>query len=288
MQINKKITTSTLALLGILFFLNSCKKEYDTIQTIDDAKIQAYIKANNLTMKKDPAGFYYQVLSQGTGTPLLNKDSVIYNLAIKNLEGVAYYNTATYSSEGTYLGYVNPEAYRTALTDLNHGAKVRVILPSYLAYGKNGTSVVPSNEVIISELTTLPETKQWQVDDKFIREYLTAKGLNAIKDPSRVYYIVSQQGTGSTSVDISSTLTLKYTGRLLNGTVFDTSGDATTSASLDGLIKGWQILLGRTAGTKIRIFVPSDLGYGLEGGGQGIIPGKSCLDFDIEIVEVAN
>ncbi|RZK58136.1 MAG: hypothetical protein EOO87_01040 [Pedobacter sp.] len=283
----KKISLYGVALLGMLVLFNSCKKEYESIESIDEAKIQAYIKANNLTMTKDPAGFYYQVLTPGSGAPMLNRDSVFYNLAIKSLSGVSYYTTAAYSNEGTYLGYISPASYRTALENVARGSKVRVILPSYLAYGKNGTGNVPSNEVIMAELSTFTQAKQWELDDKYITDFLTSKSLTATKLPSRVYRIVSQVGSGET-VDIGSTITVKYAGRLLNGTVFDQSvGEATLVSPISSLIKGWEAgLLGMQKGAKVRLFIPSDLGYGLSA--QTSIPASSSLDFDIELVDVTN
>jgi len=284
----KKLTLYSFALLGILVLLNSCKKEYESIESIDDAKIQAYIKKNNLTMKKDPSGFYYQVLTAGTGAPLANKDSVFYTLSVKSLDGASYYNTPAYGNEGTYVGYAYPSSYRIALLGVNRGSTVRVILPSYLAYGKNGNSTVPSNEVIVSELTTYSEDKQWQIDDKKIIAFLAAKGLTATKSSNRVYYKINELGTG-TAVDLGSTVTVKYTGRLLNGTVFDQmTGDQTFVTSIvgGGLIKGWEVLLGMPKGTKVRIFIPSDLAYGTAGSTS--IPTNSILDFDIEIVDVTD
>lgn len=282
----KKITVYTFALLGVLVLFNACKKEYESIQSIDDTKIQDYIKKNNLTMTKDPTGVYYQVLTQGTGTSLLNKDSVFYNLKISSLSGSNYYTTTAFSNEGTYLGYISPSSYRTALDGVKRGSKVLVILPSYLAYGKNGTAAVPSNEVIISEISTYTEATQWQIDDKRITDFLTAKGITAIKNPSRVYYKVNTVGTGAT-VDISSIITVKYTGRLLNGTVFDqTTGDATFQSPLNNVIRGWNVLLGMQKGAKVRIFIPSDLAYGSSA--QAAIPASSVLDFDIELVDVTN
>lgn len=288
----KKLIFPAIALLGLLLLFNSCKKEYETIQSIDEAKIQAYIKQNNLTMTKDPAGFYYQVLNQGTGAPLLNKDSVFYSLAVKSLSGTSFYNTATYSTEGTYLGYLSPEAYRIALTGVNRGGKVRVILPSYLAYGKNGTETVPSNEVILSEITVSPYGKIWEIDDQNINNFLTAKGLTAVKNPSRVYTIMNFVGTGDAISSTASTITVNYTGRLLNGTIFDQNNGLTSQLNL--LIPGWQkTLVGLKQGTKIRFFVPSDLAYGATGSrnqttGSYIVPPNSALDFDIEITGVTN
>ncbi len=292
MLMRKKLIFPAIALLGLLLLFNSCKKEYETIQSIDEAKIQAYIKQNNLTMTKDPSGFYYQVLSQGTGTPLLNKDSVFYSLAIKSLSGTSYYSTATYSTEGNYLGYVSPAAYRIALTGVNRGGKVRVILPSYLAYGKNGTSTVPSNEVILSEITVSPYKTMIEIDDKNINDFLTSKGLTAVKNPSRVYTITSFVGTGDVISSTASTVTVNYTGRLLNGTIFDQNNGL--SSALNLLIPGWQkTLVGLRQGTRIRFFVPSDLAYGAAGSrnqatGAYTVPPNSALDFEIEITGVTN
>lgn len=286
-EMRKKLTIYFLALFGLVILLNSCKKEYETIESIDDAKIQAYLKKNNLNMTKDPSGFYYQVLSNGTGVPFVNKDSIFYTLNVSNLEGVNYYNTSTYSNEGTYFGYLNPSSYRTALAGTNRGAKVRVILPSYLAYGRNGSGNVPPNEIIISELTTKSEKSQIEIDDKIIVAFLAANNITATKAPSRVYYKINTLGQGNT-IGLSSSVTVKYTGRLLNGTVFDqTTGDNTLTYAVDQVIRGWDVLLGMSAGTKVRIFVPSDLAYGPSGSGTAVPP-SAILDFDIEIVSVTN
>ncbi len=287
-QMNIKNIKYLFTLLTILVVFNSCKKEYDTIETIDDAKIKAYIQKNNIPAIKDPSGYYYQVLEQGTGGKLLNKDSVFYNLAVKSLTGASYYKAIEYSNEGNYLGYLKPDSYRNALYAVNRGGKVRVIVPSYLAYGKNGFGVIPSNEVLVTEISVYSETKQLQIDDRLINEFIAAKGLTMDKQASRVYLNISTAGAGEV-IKASSTITAKYKGRLLTGTVFDeTTGDVTRAFALNGnIIDGWKkTLVGLTKGTKLRMLVPSDLSYG-ESGRTGIPP-SSVLDFDIEIVDVTN
>lgn len=276
---------SLIALLTIVMVFNSCKKEYESIEDIDEAKIQAYIKQNNIPAIKDPSGYYYQVLDKGTGGELLNKDSVFYNLAVKSLTGTSYYTPLEYSNEGNYLGYLKPDTYRTALYAVNRGGKVRVIVPSYLAYGKNGLGVIPPNEVLVTEITVYPETKQWEIDDKVIKQFITAKGLTMTKHASRVYLNISTVGTGEVIAN-RSTITVKYKGRLLTGTVFDEDTDGYENA-LSGFVQGWRkSLVGLTKGTKLRMLIPSDLAYG-PAGREGIPP-NAPLDFDVEIVEVKN
>lgn len=287
MQMSKNIMKYSYALLALIIVFSSCKKDYETIKDIDEAKIQAYITKNNLPTTKDPQGFYYQVLDPGTAGTMLNKDSVFYTVVVKSLNGDVYYSPAEFSNTGNYLGYVNPEAYRISLQAIKRGGKVRVIVPSYLAYGKNGNGPVPSNEVIVAELTTYPETTQWQIDDRLINQFLTAKGITATKLPSRVYIKVNQEGAG-TVVNQFSNLTVKYTGRFLSGTEFDkTTGDATFITLLNQTVPGWRkALLGLKKGAKVRLLIPSDLGYGPAAYQQ--IPGNSILDFDIELVDVVD
>lgn len=283
----KKITLYTAALLAANVLFNSCKKDYESIESIDEAKMQAYIKQNNLTMTKDPSGFYYQVVSNGTGVPFANKDSVFYELKASSLTGVGYYSTPAYSVESNVVGYLSPPAYRIALAGTNRGAKIRVLLPSYLAYGKNGYLGVPPNEVILAELTTRPETAQWVIEDELITNYLAANNITAVKSPSRVYYKINTAGTGET-IDIGSNVTVKFVGRLLNGTIFDqaTGDQSWTFAMTGGAIKGFDVLLGMKVGTKLRMYIPSDLAYGSLGNGP--VPPNSILDFEVEIVSLTN
>src|SRR5690606_15328524 len=120
-----------------------------------------------------------------------------------------------------------------------------------------------------------------------------AKSLVPVVDPNRVRYIISAVGTNPTEVKTTSKIKAKYTGRLLDGTVFDSSTDG-VEFKLDGVIKGWtQIIPGKIGvGGKIRLLIPSDLGYGQtaqrDGNGNVSIPANSVLDFDIEIVSVTN
>ena len=92
---------------------------------------------------------------------------------------------------------------------------------------------------------------------------------------------------------------LNYTGRLLDGTVFDSSDpDECTAAGLQwheplnyivgkmSLIPGWeQGVMDQPEGTSLRIVMPSALGYGPQGAGQQIPP-YSPLVFDIDILSV--
>ena len=89
---------------------------------------------------------------------------------------------------------------------------------------------------------------------------------------------------------LHSKILVHYTGKLEDGTVFDSSYDRGQPFSfqigLRQVIEGWeQGLLGMKVGGKRTIFIPSELGYGDRGAGD-LIPPNANLIFDIEIIDV--
>ncbi len=120
-------------------------------------------------------------------------------------------------------------------------------------------------------------------DDVIIQQYLTDNNIDATKDDSGIYYIITEEGTGD-HPDINSEVTVKYKGYLTDGTVFDeTTGNSTATFPLSGLIRGWQIGIPKLKqGGKGTFFIPSGLGYG--DNATGSIPANSVLIFDIGLV----
>lgn len=106
---------------------------------------------------------------------------------------------------------------------------------------------------------------------------ITASGLQ---------YEVLKQGTGKLAHS-NDLVTVHYEGRLLDGTVFDSSykrGEP-VEFPLDKVIKGWTEGVSlMQVGSKYRFYIPSRLGYG-EAGNMGIEP-NSLLIFDIELLNV--
>ncbi len=94
-------------------------------------------------------------------------------------------------------------------------------------------------------------------------------------------------GTGAEAT-VGSTVTVNYTGKFENGTVFDTSvGKTPFSFQLGAgqVIAGWdQGLQGMKVGGKRLLIVPAALGYGAND--YGPIPGNSTLIFEVELLNV--
>lgn len=122
-----------------------------------------------------------------------------------------------------------------------------------------------------------------KAEEPAMLNYASANGIFPVKHSSGMYYEIINPGTGATPV-MGSTVFAKYTGKLVNNTVFDKSEEA-VRFPLKGVIEGWQIGIPLIKkGGKIKLIIPSAYTYGCKGSGR--IPGNSILIFDIELVDV--
>ena len=123
-----------------------------------------------------------------------------------------------------------------------------------------------------------------QIDDEIIQQYISDNNLNATSTSSGLYYVIETTGNG-VFPNIYSTVTVAYTGILVDGTVFDQSSSAGISFPLTNVIQGWQegIPLFSEGGTG-KLLIPSALGYGNRSVGN--IPENSVLIFDVELIDV--
>lgn len=127
--------------------------------------------------------------------------------------------------------------------------------------------------------------KQAAEDDVKIQAYIKANNITATKDPSGLYYQIVTAGTG-VNPTAASTVRVAYTGKLLDGTQFDTGTNFQTALSANaGVIQGWKIGIPYCKqGGRILLIIPSGLAYGLPG--KGTIPPNNVLVFTIDLVQV--
>ncbi|MDX1685884.1 MAG: FKBP-type peptidyl-prolyl cis-trans isomerase [Saprospiraceae bacterium] len=105
---------------------------------------------------------------------------------------------------------------------------------------------------------------------------------------SGLQYEVLKEGEGPVP-DAASKVTTHYTGKLIDGTVFDSSVERGEPISfpVGGVIKGWQEALQlMPQGSKWKLYIPYELAYGARGAGGGRIPPYSTLIFEIELIDV--
>ena len=115
---------------------------------------------------------------------------------------------------------------------------------------------------------------------------------NAKKDsvkvtPSGLQYKVLTAGTGATPT-ATQKVKVNYEGRLIDGTVFDSSYKRNQPATFacNQVIKGWtEALTMMPVGSKWELYIPQELGYGAREAGK--IPPFSTLIFTVELLEIA-
>ncbi|HFQ81760.1 MAG TPA: peptidylprolyl isomerase [Desulfobacterales bacterium] len=124
--------------------------------------------------------------------------------------------------------------------------------------------------------------------ERAVEKIIAEKWPKAITTPSGLKYVVVRKGHGPTPKP-GTVLTVNYTGRLLNGTKFDSSVDRGQPFRFPvgehRVIKGWdEAFLGMRKGEKRILIIPPQLGYGARGAGR-VIPPNATLVFDVELLD---
>lgn len=126
--------------------------------------------------------------------------------------------------------------------------------------------------------------KNLKEGESFLADNAKKEGVTTTK--SGLQYLVLKSGAGK-KPKATSQVKVHYEGRLINGTVFDSSIDRGEPLTfpLNQVIAGWtegvQLM---QEGAKYRFFIPAKLAYGETGAGN--IPPNSTLIFDVELLEV--
>ncbi|MCI7585791.1 MAG: FKBP-type peptidyl-prolyl cis-trans isomerase [Bacteroidales bacterium] len=156
-------------------------------------------------------------------------------------------------------------------------------------YGE-GTPAMTYDEAkqVVQEYFTNLQAKAGEMNAKAGKEYLTnnAKEEGVKVTESGLQYLVVKEGNGK-KPGPNDVVTVHYTGRLIDGTVFDSSverGEPATFAVgqvIPGWVEGLQLM---SEGSAYRLFIPSELAYGEHG--TGPIQPNSTLIFDVQLLKV--
>jgi FKBP-type peptidyl-prolyl cis-trans isomerase len=126
--------------------------------------------------------------------------------------------------------------------------------------------------------------KNIEAGEKFLASNKKKPGIRITA--SGIQYEVMREGTGVKPKE-TDTVEVNYAGTLVNGTEFDNSykRGQPISFPLNGVIRGWtEALQLMPAGSKYKLYIPYQLGYGMNDNGP--IPGGSLLIFEVELLSV--
>lgn len=163
-------------------------------------------------------------------------------------------------------------------------------------YGNKPAMTYDEAKAEIQKYFTALEAKQQEAakvmgeaNAKTGRDFLEKNGAREeVKvTASGLQYEVIREGNGP-KPEAGDRVVVHYTGKLIDGTVFDSSeerGEAATFG-VTQVIPGWvEALQMMNAGSRWRLFIPSDLAYGPNGAG-GVIGPNQTLIFDVDLLEV--
>ncbi|MHC1704919.1 MAG: FKBP-type peptidyl-prolyl cis-trans isomerase [Tenuifilaceae bacterium] len=310
-----------LFLLMPFLLLNIACDRSDTDPVGDElARLEAWIYVNNIDPNtKKPSGLYFINKQEGTGLTPKDSNFVIISFTAKTLDDVVFQTTYKEVAElndifQPKIHYVpqfkqyltnnfNIKALPEGLSYMKEGGSARLIIPSNLGFGKTNSTLVPGYSTLIYDIALVKVVeKPKEYEQSLLTDYLaTNTGFTSISDS--IYIKKIAEGTRECVIAKDSVVKVMYTGRYLDGFVFDTNVESVAkenniySSSSDkyepfsftvgsaGAIAGFSVAVKKMIeGEKAIVVIPSTYAYGATGSGD--IPPYTTLVFEIEIVNV--
>lgn len=177
--------------------------------------------------------------------------------------------------KGAQFGEVNLDQVMAGMKDVLFEKEVRI----------------PENEInqIISsylmERQSFLSDKNLADGQAFLEKNKTAENVQVTE--TGLQFRILEAGNGVFAKNDRDTVEVHYTGKLLDGTVFDSSEERGEPIRfpLNMVVKGWSEGLKKIdEGGRIELFIPAELGYGAQT--YGPIPGNSVLHFEVKLLKV--
>lgn len=113
------------------------------------AQIKAFTSANNISATKHGSGIYYQIIDSGRGSTPVNGSLITVKYIGKLL------NNSTFDQSDSYSNYLGTliEGWQIGIPLIKKGGEIKLIIPSTLGYGCNGSGrAVPPNSVLYFDI----------------------------------------------------------------------------------------------------------------------------------------
>lgn len=283
----------------------------------------------NSGFKKSDGGLLYNIHEDKEGANIKAGDFVVMNLIVKNDADSVLNNS--YDQGMPVITAVPQPQYKGDVVNgillLSQGdsATIRVNVDSakagnhmpkdfkgkYLTYQVKVEKVVAkgklSDQVFqgrVAELFKAETAKMEKAEPVKIQKYLDENSLKPTKTASGLYYVITKEGSGP-KIGKGDSAVVNYTGKLINGKVFDTSIKEVAqknkgvynamrpykpiriAVGVGSVIPGWdeglQLL---NKGSKATFVIPSKLAYGQQGAGP--IPPYTPIVFEVELIDIVH
>lgn len=307
--------------LSLSMLLSGCLKNEETSAEkrikADDEAIRQYLSSHSEDAVPQYYGnytFYSLPLQTNPGGKATNPGDIItIYYKVSTLNGNVFDSLTASSGEPLKLELLSsksallPVGLDAGLSLMKKGEKYRFYIPSTLALGDyQFSAALPSYSNLIIEaevVDILTLAQQKAIEEQPIQHFITQSNLANVDSLGNGLYLArSQEGEGSLPAN-GKTVTLKYVGKFLDGSVFDQSGSSNFKITLgyDNVIPGFsQGIMKMKKGEKGKLIIPSHLAYGasrqvvpqrirqdmIEKNFLSKIPPFSPLTFDIEIVDI--
>ena len=208
------------------------------------------------------------IVVEAAGTPKTEKEKFSYAIGFRVGQSLKRDN----------ITEVDEKFISQAISDVIKDAKLKITTDEMQA------AIAAQQKKMLASRNAKGE-KAKKAGEAFLAKNKKAKDVKTLD--SGVQYKVLTKGKGK-QLAKTDTFEAHYEGKLLDGTVFDSSYKRNRPAtfSLDGVIKGWQeVLPMMKVGDKWTVWIPSELAYGSRGAGNAIGPGETLL-FDIEVLSI--
>lgn len=229
------------------------------------------------------SGLKYKITEAGKGKQVMPGDKVMVHYTGTLPDGTKFDSSRDRNQPFSFKvgGGQVIKGWDEGLALLKVGDKAVFTIPPSIGYGERAMGPIPANATLIFDIEVLGVAEPVKPYD--------VKGKDTLTTASGLRYIKVAEGNGA-QAEAGKTVEVHYTGFLMDGKIFDSSIDRGQPISFPlgqgYVIKGWDegIALMKV-GDKMRLIIPSNLGYGENGAGN-VIPKNATLIFDVELVGV--
>ena len=134
----------------------ACKKsdkfDAEAQAKLDDAQIVKYLADNSITATKDESGLYYQIVTAGSADKPTVNNGVYLTYEGKLMSNATVFDSKTspyYFADMTTL----IEGWKIGVPKIGKGGRIKLFVPSGLAYKNDASGAIPANSVLIFDIT---------------------------------------------------------------------------------------------------------------------------------------